>query len=697
MRFILEKPANFNDIKKVIFNGEELGVDLALHTKFAKPPKEEAISNEDLEKALGEAQGNEDYKAFNLANLKDGDLKYIKRCVLYSLICSLTQYKKVFTLETLNSILEVINQKTDDIAQIDIQDATSLIGLFKGEGEQACALTLKQTNLILAISERVVYSGVSLFIYFLNLNLSNIIVADFAVYLEAVGCDLKFLDDVIKMNIENRALINDLGRIEKFFYKRNNKKGKGNPEMLETCLALLQVKRDLKELKFGIKDFFGAEFNPSLKKTYSETRFLSKIWKSVGFGLQKLTLTLITLVPQLSRRALNLVETYYGKEQQVGLFKELEANNCSDVIISTQIGYVGQLANALNSSIAYRNVIGLEVGACRSIILDRLFKDKHDPKRKKKKKAGFKLGEGSIQVLETLFYNETLDSHLEVEAAETEEITEGGEQQEQVAPTKEFAIEATQINYANQAHQEVLNTIFNQILETKRRPKVAKGVRDATPLQMCIKNLASDHIKEVFRKHGGSEIDTPVFELKETLMGKYGEEGGKLIYDLKDQGGELLSLRYDLTVPFARYCSTHTVQKMKRFHFAKVWRRDQPNMNKGRFREFHQCDLDLAMPSGPMIADSELLSIANEILTGLGIENFELIISDRRILEAIIQIVGAPLERFKTICSSIDKLDKEPWDRVADELINDKGIDAEVVGKLENIVQQRGKHPKPYF
>lgn len=104
---------------------------------------------------------------------------------------------------------------------------------------------------------------------------------------------------------------------------------------------------------------------------------------------------------------------------------------------------------------------------------------------------------------------------------------------------------------------------------------------------MCIKNKATNFIKNTFRKHGAMEIDTPVFELKETLMGKYGEEGGKLIYDIKDQGGELLSLRYDLTVPFARYCATNNVMKIKRFHIGKVWRRDQPNFSKGRFREFH--------------------------------------------------------------------------------------------------------------
>lgn len=95
------------------------------------------------------------------------------------------------------------------------------------------------------------------------------------------------------------------------------------------------------------------------------------------------------------------------------------------------------------------------------------------------------------------------------------------------------------------------------------------------PLQMQIRENAFRIIKGVFKKHGASEIDTPVFELKEALMRKYGEDS-KLIYDLEDQGGELLSLRYDLTVPFARYCAEKNLASMKRFHIAKVYRRDNP-------------------------------------------------------------------------------------------------------------------------
>jgi histidyl-tRNA synthetase len=138
----------------------------------------------------------------------------------------------------------------------------------------------------------------------------------------------------------------------------------------------------------------------------------------------------------------------------------------------------------------------------------------------------------------------------------------------------------------NKEVSSVLDEVLEQRNEERRKPKCAKGTRDMTPLQMAIRERAFNIIKGVFKKHGAVEIDTPVFELKETLMGKYGEES-KLIYDLEDQGGELLSLRYDLTVPFARYVALNNLPSIKRFHIAKVYRRDQPQMNKGRFREFY--------------------------------------------------------------------------------------------------------------
>ncbi|CAI7838714.1 unnamed protein product [Closterium sp. NIES-53] len=117
--------------------------------------------------------------------------------------------------------------------------------------------------------------------------------------------------------------------------------------------------------------------------------------------------------------------------------------------------------------------------------------------------------------------------------------------------------------------------------ESRRAPKIAKGTRDFLPDQMAIRERAFAIIAAVFKRHGAVALDTPVFELRETLMGKYGEDS-KLIYDLADQGGEILSLRYDLTVPFARYLAMHSVGNIKRYHVARVYRRDNPQMNRGR-------------------------------------------------------------------------------------------------------------------
>ena len=221
--------------------------------------------------------------------------------------------------------------------------------------------------------------------------------------------------------------------------------------------------------------------------------------------------------------------------------------------------------------------------------------------------------------------------------------------------------------------------------------KVVKGARDFLPEQMVIRERAFNLITGVFKKHGGVQIDTPVFELKETLMGKYGEES-KLIYDLNDQGGELLSLRYDLTVPFARYMASHNLTSLKRFHIGKVYRRDNPQMGKGRFREFFQCDFDIAGGNyGLMIPDAEVIKIVVEILTQLPIGNFNIKINHRVLLDSIVEISGISNDKYKSVCSSIDKLDKEPWDKVEKELIEVKGITKEQAEKLKSFVNLKDK------
>ncbi|KAJ8981150.1 hypothetical protein NQ317_013815 [Molorchus minor] len=220
--------------------------------------------------------------------------------------------------------------------------------------------------------------------------------------------------------------------------------------------------------------------------------------------------------------------------------------------------------------------------------------------------------------------------------------------------------------------------------------KTAKGTRDFSPEQMALRLSVLDKIVSVFKKHGAETIDTPVFELKEVLTGKYGEDS-KLIYDLKDQGGEILSLRYDLTVPFARYLAMNKITNIKRYHIAKVYRRDNPSISKGRYREFYQCDFDIAGAYDPMIPDAECVKIVYEILTILNMPTFFIKINHRKLLDGMFEACGVPKDSFRAICSAVDKLDKSPWEEVRKEMINEKGLTEECANKIGEYVQLNGK------
>ncbi|KAK9824587.1 hypothetical protein WJX72_011519 [[Myrmecia] bisecta] len=242
------------------------------------------------------------------------------------------------------------------------------------------------------------------------------------------------------------------------------------------------------------------------------------------------------------------------------------------------------------------------------------------------------------------------------------------------------------------AHLDELQKLL-EANQVHRAPKVAKGTRDFLPDQMMIRKRAMDTITQVFSVHGAVAIDTPVFELRETLMGKYGEDS-KLIYDLADQGGEILSLRYDLTVPFARYVALHGVSQIKRYHIAKVYRRDQPQMTRGRFREFYQCDFDIAGSYPTMVADAEVLKVTTEILTNLRIGQFKIKLNHRGLLDSYMALAGVPAAKFRAICSAIDKLDKEPWEAVRAEMTGQKGLAPEAADKIHEFVQLQSSDPE---
>ncbi|WYZ34942.1 hypothetical protein EsH8_I_001218 [Colletotrichum jinshuiense] len=228
--------------------------------------------------------------------------------------------------------------------------------------------------------------------------------------------------------------------------------------------------------------------------------------------------------------------------------------------------------------------------------------------------------------------------------------------------------------------------------KSKFELKTPKGTKDWFGKDMLIREKIFSQLKGVFQKHGGMELDTPVFELKEILSGKYGEDS-KLIYDLADQGGELTSLRYDLTVPFARWLAMNKdIQSVKRYHISKVYRRDQPAMNKGRMREFYQCDFDIAGTYDSMIPDAEIIRIVVEVFEGLGWNgNYTIKLNHRKILDGIFEVCGVPEDKIRTISSAVDKLDKLPWADVRKEMTEEKGLAEEVADKIGEWVVLKGK------
>ncbi|CAF3225511.1 unnamed protein product [Rotaria sp. Silwood2] len=220
--------------------------------------------------------------------------------------------------------------------------------------------------------------------------------------------------------------------------------------------------------------------------------------------------------------------------------------------------------------------------------------------------------------------------------------------------------------------------------------KTPRGTRDYHPDQMKIREQVFRIIIDCFKQHGAETIDTPVIELTSLLTEKYGEDS-KLIYELKDQGGaEQLALRYDLTVPFARYIAQNRIATMKRYHIGKVYRRDNPKMNRGRYREFYQCDFDIAGDFDLMVPDSECIKIVVEILDKLDLGQYKIFVNHRKLLDAIFAVCGVPDSHFRPISSSVDKLDKTPWSVVRNEMIHEKGLSPEVADKIWSYVQMHG-------
>ncbi|WP_289743001.1 histidine--tRNA ligase [Muribaculum intestinale] len=243
-----------------------------------------------------------------------------------------------------------------------------------------------------------------------------------------------------------------------------------------------------------------------------------------------------------------------------------------------------------------------------------------------------------------------------------------------------------------------------------QKPSIPKGTRDFSPVEMARRNYIFDTIREVFRLYGFRQIETPAMENLSTLMGKYGEEGDKLLFKILNSGNYLKSadhellnaeepsgrltsqlcekgLRYDLTVPFARYVVMHRNElqlPFKRFQIQPVWRADRPQ--KGRYREFYQCDADI-VGSDSLVNEIELLQIIDEVFSRLGIR-IAIKLNNRKVLAGIAELIGAP-DKLIDITVAIDKIDKIGIDNVVVEL-RERGLSEDAVERLRPILAISG-------
>lgn len=227
-----------------------------------------------------------------------------------------------------------------------------------------------------------------------------------------------------------------------------------------------------------------------------------------------------------------------------------------------------------------------------------------------------------------------------------------------------------------------------------QKPSIPKGTRDFGSVEMARRNYIFSTIRSVFALYGFQQIETPSMENMSTLMGKYGEEGDKLLFRIQNSGEKAnepaeKGLRYDLTVPFARYVVQHKEElqfPFRRYQIQPVWRADRPQ--KGRYREFYQCDVDV-IGTESLVCEMELIQIVQEVYRRFGIR-VSLHINNRKILAGIAEVIGEP-DKMMDITVAIDKLDKIGIENVNKELL-ERGLTPEAIDKLQPILNLSGSN-----
>ena len=199
-------------------------------------------------------------------------------------------------------------------------------------------------------------------------------------------------------------------------------------------------------------------------------------------------------------------------------------------------------------------------------------------------------------------------------------------------------------------------------------PRILRGTRDFTPQQMASRNNVMDIMRNCFEQFGYASVETPILSLAETILGKYGDEGDKLTYAFTDRGGRKIALPYDLTVPFARYLAANYRElpiPFKRYQMQRVWRAERPQ--KGRYREFYQCDIDI-IGGKDLICEAEVTKLISIVFDRLGINNIKIKINSRRLLNEILAGFGASDNEIPEVLRIIDKLYKIGEQAVINEL-----------------------------
>jgi histidyl-tRNA synthetase len=205
------------------------------------------------------------------------------------------------------------------------------------------------------------------------------------------------------------------------------------------------------------------------------------------------------------------------------------------------------------------------------------------------------------------------------------------------------------------------------------KPQIPKGFRDFLPHTMALRKRVIGIMTDIFECFGFEPLDTPCLEYAETLEGKYGEEGDKLIYKFRDRGERNVALRYDLTIPLSRVAAMYPElpKPFKRYQIAPVWRADKPQ--KGRYREFYQCDIDI-IGTGSSYADGELLVITSRVLQKLGFTSFLMRINNRKVLNALAEAIGIQGNAIGAFLRCLDKLDKAGPEAVLKEMQTTAGL-----------------------